>query len=113
MKVAEYIKNGLKNFVDEKPEDYELLGSAKEGVHKVECYIKTDGNKIIDARYNSSKRCKKLLAIADVVCEKLKGQGLNNIQINDDEILSLFNEKKDKSKLKARLEIVKKAVFNK
>ncbi|RMD45322.1 MAG: hypothetical protein D6831_03590 [Aquificota bacterium] len=62
MKIKDYIEQGLKNRVEEKPEDYELLGSAKEGVHKVECYIKANKGKIVDAKYTSSKRCDFLLA---------------------------------------------------
>lgn len=110
MKVSEYVKKGLKNRVEVIPEGYELLGSAKEGVHKVECYIKKEGHKIIDAKYISSKRCKKLMAIADLVCEKIKGQEIRNISINDEEILSFFSEEKEKDKLQNRLNIVKKAL---
>ncbi len=110
MKAGEYIKQGLKNRVESVPEGYELLGSAKEGVHKVECYIKREGNKIIDAKYTSSKRCKKLMAIADLVCEKIKGQEVGKISINDEEILGFFSEEKEKDKLQNRLNIVKKAL---
>jgi NifU-like protein involved in Fe-S cluster formation len=110
MKVSEYHKKGLNNFVDDMPEGFELLGSAKEGVHKIECYIKKEGDKIIDAKFNSSKRCKKLMAIADLVCEKLKGQNLNNITIDENEILEFFKEEKDKEKMKNRLGIVLKAI---
>ncbi len=110
MKVSEYIKKDLKNRVESVPEGYELLGSAKEGVHKVECYIKKEGNKIIDAKYTSSKRCKKLMAIADLVCEKIKGQEVGKININDEEIINFFSEEKEKDKLQNRLNIVKKAL---
>jgi len=110
MKVSEYHKQGLKNFVEEKPQDYQLLGSAKEGIHRVECYIKTEGEKILDAKFNSSKRCKKLLAIADLVCEKLRGQNLKNISIDKDMILDFFKEEKDKQKMENRLDIVLKAL---
>jgi len=110
MKVADYHKNGLKNFVDSKPEGFEVLGSAKEGIHRVECYIKAENGKVLDAKFNASKRCKKLLAVADVICEKLKGQDLNNIEINSDEILEFFNEEKDKDKMLNRINIVLKAL---
>ncbi len=110
MKVSEYHKQGLKNRVEEKLEGFELLGSYQEGVHKVECYVKTENKKIVDAKFTSSKRCKKLMAIADLVCEKLKGQKVDNIKIDDKEILEFFKEEKEKDKMENRLNIVKKAI---
>ncbi len=110
MKVSEYIKQGLKNRVDNPPEDYQLLGSHKEGAHKVECFVKVDNGKIVDAKYTSSKRCKKLMAIADYVCELIKGQSINNLYIDDEKILSFFKEERDREKMKNRLDIVKKAL---
>ncbi len=110
MKVSEYHKQGLKNFVEEENlEGYETLGEAKEKVHRVKCFVKKENNKIIDAKFNASKRCKKLLAIADVVCEKIKENGNTNIDF--DEVLKFFKEEKEQDKMKARLEIVKKAVL--
>lgn len=110
MKVSEYHKKGLNNFVETIPSGYKLIGEAKEGVHKVSCFIKEKDRKIEDAKFNSSKRCKKLMAIADLVCEKLKGQPVDKITINDEEILESFKEEKEKEKMQNRLNIVKKAV---
>ncbi len=110
MKVSQYIKEGLKNKVEEKPEGYTLLGKNKEGVHFVECYIKEEDGKITDAKYKSSKRCKKLMAVADIICEKLKGQNVNNISINKQEILEFFKEEKEKDKMENRVDIVLKAI---
>ncbi len=110
MKVADYIKNGLKNRVEEKPEGYEILGEAKEGIHKVICFGKIKDGRIIDAKYTSSKRCKKLMAVADLVCDKIKNQIIGNISVDEDEVLSFFKEEKDKEKLKNRLGIVLKAL---
>ncbi|WP_456401761.1 iron-sulfur cluster assembly scaffold protein [Persephonella sp.] len=110
MKVSEYHKKGLKNFVEEKPEKFEVLGSAKEGVHRVEIYIKKKNGKIEDAKFSSSKRCKKLMALADVVVEMIKNQNVKKISINDSEILGLFKEEKEKDKMENRLNIVKKAL---
>ena len=110
MKVSEYHKQGLKNFVEsENLEGYEVLGEAKEKVHRVKCFVKKENGKIVDAKFNASKRCKKLLAIADLTCEKIKENGDTNI--NFDEILQFFKEEKEQDKMKARLEIVKKAVL--
>jgi len=110
MKIADYHKQGLKNFVDNVPKNYETLGEAKEGIHKVSCFIKEENGKIVDAKFNSSKRCKKLMAIADLICEKLKGQNKGSIKINDKEILEFFKEEKEKDKMLNRLNIVKKAL---
>ena len=112
MKVSDYIKSGLKNFTEENPADYQLLGEAQEKIHKVKCFVKVDNDLIIDAKFNSSKRCKKLMAIADLICEKLKGQNISSISINDNEILEFFNEEKEKNKLIDRINLVKGAIFN-
>ena len=110
MKAGEYVKSGLKNFVEEIPPTYENLGSAKEGCHRVEFYGRVENGVLKDVKYNSSKRCKKLLAIADLVAEKLKGQKVDNFKFNDDDILEFFDEKKDKKKMEDRLSIIKKAL---
>ena len=110
MKVSEYHKQGLKNFVEEKPQGYEVFGEAKEGVHKIVCFVNEENGKIVDAKFNSSKRCKKLMAIADLVCEKLKGQSRESIKIDDEKILQFFKEEKEKDKMINRLNIVKKAL---
>ncbi|SNZ08543.1 hypothetical protein SAMN06265182_1337 [Persephonella hydrogeniphila] len=110
MKVSEYHKKGLKNFVEEKPEEYKSLGFAKEGTHRVEFFVKTGNGAITDIKFSSSKRCKKLMAIADLVAEKLKGQKMDSLSINPDEILSFFNEEKEKDKMRNRLGIVLKAL---
>jgi len=110
LKVSQFLKSGMKNFVEERPEGYEILGSAKEGVHRVEIYIKKSQNRITDAKFNASKRCKKLLAVAELVTERLKNQEADKISINPDEILQFFAEEKEKEKMKNRLSIVLKAL---
>ncbi|WP_457641939.1 iron-sulfur cluster assembly scaffold protein [Persephonella sp.] len=110
MKVSEYHKKGLKNYVEEKPEGYKVLGSAKEGTHRIEIYIKEENGKIKDAKFSSSKRCKKLMALADVVTEKLKGQSVNSLEIDDRDLLEYFREEKEKDKMENRLNIIKKAL---
>jgi len=111
LKVSEYIKNGLKNFVENlPPEDYQLLGEAQEKIHKIRCFAKINNDIIEDAKFNSSKRCKKLLSIADFICEKIKNQKLNEIKINDNDILEFFKEEKDREKLIQRLILIKKAL---
>ncbi len=110
MKVSEYHKKGLKNFVEKEPEGYEMFGSAKEGAHRVEFYVKKSNGKISDAKFLSSKRCKKLMALADLVAEKIKGQSINSIKIDPQDILDFFKEEKEQDKMKNRLGIILKAL---
>jgi len=110
MKVAEYLKEGLKNFSEEAPQDYQLLGKAKEGCHRVEFFAKVKDGIVKEAVFNSSKRCKKLLALADVVAEMLKGQKVKNLKINEEKLLETFKDEKDKKKIKERIELIKTAL---
>ncbi len=111
MRVSEYIKSGLRNYLENTPSDYKLLGEAQDKIHKVRCFVKLEDNIITDAKFNSSRRCKKLMAIADLVCEKLKGQNIKQLSIDEKEILSFFKEEKEKNKLSERLNLVKKAIL--
>ena len=101
MKVKDYIESGLKNFVEVAPSDYKEIGKFKSGSHVVSFYIKEENDKITDVKFNSSKRCKKLLAVADYVAEIIKQKGKVE-----------FKDEKEIEKVKDRLEIVKK-VLNK
>ncbi|MCX7760105.1 MAG: nicotinate phosphoribosyltransferase [Hydrogenothermaceae bacterium] len=108
MKVADYIERGLKNLVEEKPEDYRELGKAKSGCHQIVVYIKDSGNKIEDVKIKVTKRCKKLLAIADLVAEISKNKG--RIEVNEEEILNFFKEEKEIDKMKDRINLIKSAI---
>ncbi|NPA51270.1 MAG: nicotinate phosphoribosyltransferase [Aquificae bacterium] len=110
MKVSDYIKQGLKNKVEEPPPNYQTLGKNKEGVHSIECYAKIENGKIIDAKYKSSNRCKKLIALADLICENLKGQSIENINIDKQKIKDFFKEEKEKNKIENRINIILKAL---
>ncbi len=102
MKVSEYHRRGLKHFVDSEPR-FAKKGEAKEGVHRLTLYILPDGKCV----FNASRRCKKLLAIADFACDY---HSLNGRFPLEDEILEFFREEKDRTKMKARIEILKKAI---
>ncbi|WP_457640195.1 nicotinate phosphoribosyltransferase [Persephonella sp.] len=110
MKVSEYHKQGLKHFTEEKPADYKSIGSAKEGVHRIEFFIKEENGIIKDAKFTASKRCKKLLAVADLTAEMLKGQPADKYSIDREKILQFFKEEKEKGKMENRLSIVTKAL---
>ncbi len=100
MKVSEYLKKGLKNFVEEKAEG--SSGECKEGAHRVTIFLKREGDKIKDCKFNATKRCKKLLAITDYTCEILKQRGEVPTK---EEILSFFSEEKEKEKMENRADI--------
>ncbi len=102
MKVSEYHKQGLKRFVDSEPQ-FVKKGEAKEGVHRISLYILPDGKCV----FNASRRCKKLLAITDFACDYYSQSGRFP---SEDEILKFFGEEKDRAKMKARIEILRKAI---
>ncbi len=108
MRVADYIEKGLGNMVEEKPQGYEELGRAVSGCHSVSFFVKGTEGKVQDVKFKASKRCKKLLAVADFVADKIKERG--RVEFSEEEVLKFFEEEKEKDKLKERLEIVKRAL---
>lgn len=106
MKVGEYVKKGLKNFVEEAEGKQ---GSHSEGCHRVTVFVKLENGRIVDCKFNSTKRCKKLLAVTDYMCELAKENG----EIpSKEEILSNFQEEKEKDKMENRVGIALKALEN-
>ncbi|EDP75880.1 nicotinate phosphoribosyltransferase [Hydrogenivirga sp. 128-5-R1-1] len=105
MKVAEYVKQGLKNFVEAEEEG--LKGSCTEGCHRVTVFVKKENGKVVDCKFNATKRCKKLLAITDYMCELVKKKGTEPTK---EEILSLFPEEKERDKMENRADIALKAL---
>ncbi|RMH05747.1 MAG: nicotinate phosphoribosyltransferase [Aquificota bacterium] len=108
MKAGDYVKKGLENMVEEKPEGYTELGKHTSGCHSVSFFIKGSAEGIEDIKFKATKRCKKLLAVADLVAKKIKEKG--KVEFDEEEILSFFKEEKEQDKLKDRLEMVKKAL---
>ncbi|WP_457601358.1 nicotinate phosphoribosyltransferase [Hydrogenivirga sp.] len=105
MKVAEYVKKGLKNFVEAEAEGNQ--GSCTEGCHRVTVFVKKENGKIVDCKFNATKRCKKLLAITDYMCELVKEKGSVPTK---EELLSMFPEEKEKDKMENRAEIALRAL---
>ena len=105
MKVGEYVKKGLKNFVEGEAEG--KVGTHSEGVHRVSVFVKLENGKIVDCRFNSTKRCKKLLAVTDYMCELAKEKGTVPTK---EEILSNFQEEKERDKMENRVSIALKAL---
>ncbi len=105
MKVSEYVRRGLRNFVEGEAEGKK--GSYSEGVHRVTVFVKEENGRIVDCRFNSTKRCKKLLAVSDYMCELAKEKGSLP---GEEEILSFFGEEKERDKMENRVRIALKAL---
>ncbi len=105
MKVSEYVKGGLKNFTED--EVLGRSGSHAEGVHRVTIYVREEEGRVVDCKFNATKRCKKLLAVTDYACERLKETGMLP---TEEEILSFFSEEKEKDKMKNRISIALSAI---
>ncbi len=105
MKVAEYIKQGLKNFVETEGEG--VSGTCSEGCHRVTVFVRKEGGKVVDCKFNATKRCKKLLAITDYMCELVKERGEVPTK---EELLSMFKEEKEREKMENRAEIALNAL---
>jgi len=61
--------------VEEKPEGYMELGKCTSGCHSVVYFIKGTTEKVEDVKFKATKRCKKLLAVADFVAQKNQRKG--------------------------------------
>lgn len=108
MRVADYVEKGLANLVEEKPEGFTELGKCTSGCHSVSFFIKGGVDKVEDVKFKATKRCKKLLAVADFVAERIREKG--KVYLKEEEILNYFSQEKEQDKLKDRIEIVKKAL---
>lgn len=111
MKVSEYHKQGLKHWTDEKPEGYERLGrEARSGIHRVGFFARIADGKLADVRFNSSRRCRKLLALADLAAEKLRGQPADSYSLDRDELLGFFAEERNKDTMNDRVDLILQAL---
>ncbi len=108
MRVADYIKEELKNFVEEVPEGYVEIGKCSSGCHSVRFFIKGSPERVEDIKFKATNRCKKLLAVADFVAQRIREKG--KMDVDEYEVLSYFSEEKEKDKLKDRLNMVKTAL---
>ncbi len=112
MKVAEYLKEGPKNMVEEALDGYNKVGEFKSGCHRVNIMLKVERGKVKDCKFTATKRCKKLLAVADYVCENVKGKSTKSLSISEEDIVSFFGDEKETDKIKNRAEIVLNALNN-
>ncbi len=111
MKVADYHRQGLRRYVDAPPEGYQPLGEeARRGVHRVAFFAQVADGQLADVRFTSSKRCRKLLALADVAAERLQGQPAQGFHLEADDLLAFFAEERDKAKMAERLSLIFEAL---
>jgi len=105
MKVAEYLKEGLRNFVEGKGEG--RSGTYSEGCHRVTVFLKVEDGRIKECSFNATKRCKKLLAVTDYMCELVRSRGEVPSR---EEILEAFAEEKEREKMEHRVNIALSAL---
>ncbi len=111
MKVAEYHRQGLRHRVDAVPEGFVPLGAeAREGAHRVAFYAQVADGRLARVVHTGSKRCRKLLALADVAAERLEGQPAQGYRLTADELLAAFAEERDRAKMRARAALVLRAL---
>ena len=111
MKVAEYHRQGLRHWVDAAPEGFIPLGhEAREGGHRVAFFARVEDGRLADVVFHASRRCRKLLALADVAAEALQGQPLEGYTLDVDTLLTHFAEERDRAKMQARAALVLKAL---
>ena len=111
MKVADYHRQGLRRYVDAPPEGYQPLGEeARRGVHRVAFFAQVADGQLADVRFTSSKRCRKLLALADVTAERLVGQPYPNFRLDVNGLLAFFAEERDQAKMADRASLIAEAL---
>ncbi len=108
MKVSEFLKNGTKHFTEKEPEGFKALPEVREGVHRLQFFIKEEDRKVKECLFRASKRCKKLLALSERTCQLIEEKG--SLNVPKEELLSFFSGEKDRKKMEERAEIVERAL---
>jgi len=111
VKVAEYHRQGLHHRVESPPPDYTPLGQeVRESGHRVAFFARVENEHLADVVYTSSKRCRKLMALADVAAERLKGQPASGYHLDPDALVDFFREERDRAKMHARVQLIMNAL---
>ncbi|ADU97274.1 hypothetical protein [Thermovibrio ammonificans] len=111
MKVSQFLKeNGLTHFVDGEPQGFTALPEVKGGAHRLRFFVKESEGRVSRCLFNASKRCKKLLALAEVTCRRAEELGRLPEPEELNSILELFSGERDVKKMRERLELVKRAL---
>ncbi len=101
MTVKEYHQQGLRYFIDKEPENLKYFSEQSEGAHKIKLFFLKDGT----CRWWTNKRCKKLMALADVACHIYNTE---KRVPTDEELLEFFKEEKDEKKMQTRINLLLK-----
>ena len=109
MDVKTYVARGLAHRVETPPEGYVTLGEAHEGGHRVAFYARVENGVLAHVVFTSTKRCKKLMALADRMCEVLEGQG-ENPTFQPEAVLAFFADERDQEKLRKRMDLILRAL---
>ncbi|NPA26797.1 MAG: hypothetical protein GXO36_04285 [Chloroflexi bacterium] len=112
MRVRDYHANpGIRYWVPEPPAGYQPLGTeARQGGHRVAFWAKVEDHTLQDVRFTASRRCRKLLALADVVADRLRGQPYPDCRWDPEAVLATFAEERDQAKLRDRLALIQQAL---
>ncbi len=111
MKVAEYHREGLKHWVEAPPAGYQPLGTEiREGGHRVAFFARIENDRLADVKFTASRRCRKLLALADVAAEWLRDQPPTGFTLQAEDLLAFFAEEKDRDKMEARVRLILQAL---
>lgn len=108
MKVSDFLKNGTEHFVDGAPEGLKALSEVKEGVHRLQFFVREENGKVVECRFKASKRCKKLLALSEKACQLIEERG--SLEVSTKELLEFFSEEKDRKKMEERVKFVERAL---
>ncbi|HEY58191.1 MAG TPA: nicotinate phosphoribosyltransferase [Anaerolineae bacterium] len=111
MKVAEYHRQGLRHWVNEVPEGFTPLGTeAREGGHRVAFLARVEGGRLSEVVATGSRRCRKLMALADLAAARLRGQSASGFSLSAKDLLAHFAEERDRAKMQARVALVMQAL---
>ncbi len=111
MKVADYHRQGLRRYVGAPPEGYRPLGTeARRGAHRVAFFGRVADGRLEDVRFTSSRRCRKLLALADLAAERLQGQPFPDFRLDPAELQAFFAEERDQAKMADRADLIAEAL---
>jgi hypothetical protein len=111
MKVAAYHQQGLRHWVETPPEGWVPLGrEAREGGHRVAFFARVADGRLAEVAFHSSRRCRKLLALADVAAERLRGQPAQGYTLDPEALLTFFAEERDRAKMQARVDLLLRAL---
>ncbi len=108
MKVSEFLKGGMEHFTEDIPEGFRALPEVREGVHRLQFFVKEEGGRVEKCLFKASKRCKKLLALSEKACQLVEERG--EVKVSPEELLNFFSGEKDRKKMEERVKIVTRAL---